>query len=140
MLRFSSISGNVLTPELLFVRNGIEGVSVVNIGELLSYELQQCDVRSSVFPMVANDLVRTILDQSVFKAEDNTKYLVITNIHILFEPALALNVESLFRSCIRTAVLVIVDDHPIAEEFYYPFGKDVDIRVDLTGIRYAEVF
>ena len=141
MLFISSIFTDIFAnPGVLFVHNGIEGFDVVNVGEMLSEELQQCDLKSSVLPMVANDVLREILDDSVVVEKSGIKYLVLENLSILFEPELALDVESLFRSYARSVVLVIVDEHPIVNGCYWPFGTDSDIRVDLTGIRYSEVF
>jgi hypothetical protein len=90
--------------------------------------------------MVANDVLREILDERVVEQEGGVKYLVLENLSILFEPELALDVESLFRSYARSVVLAIVDEHPIMNGCYWPFGTDSDICVDLTGIRYSEVY
>lgn len=141
MVSFTSIlDNNFAVPGVLFVHSGIEGCGVVNVGEVLSEELAQCDLKSCVLPMMANDLLREILDERVVEQEGGVKCLVLENLSILFEPELALDVESLFRSYARSVVLVIVDEHPIVNGCYWPFGTDSDIRVDLTGIRYSEVF
>lgn len=141
MLLISSIFTDIFAnPGVLFVHNGIEGFDVVNVGEMLSEELQQCDLKSSVLPMVANDVLREILDDSVVVEKSGIKYLVLENLSILFEPELALDVEALFRSYARNIVLVIVDKHPIVNGCYWPFGTDSDISVDLSEIRYAEIF
>ena len=141
MVSFTSIlDNNFAVPGVLLVHSGIEGCGVVNVGEVLSEELAQCDLKSSVLPMKANDLLREILDDSIIACEGDVKFLVLENLSILFEPELALDVESLFRSYARSVVLVIVDEHPIVNGCYWPFGTDSDIRVDLTGIRYSEVF
>ena len=76
MLFISSIFTDIFAnPGLLFVRNGIEGFDVVNVGEVLSEELQQHDLKSSVLPMVAKDVLREILDERVVEQEGGVKYL-----------------------------------------------------------------
>lgn len=139
---FSSTSifkNDFIASGLLFVRNSIEVFNIVNVGEVLSEELQQRDLKSSVLPMVANDVLREFLDKSIIEREDGVKFLVIENLSILFEPELALDVESLFRNYARSLVLTIIDDRPIVNDCYWPFGTDSKIHVDLTGIHYSEV-
>ena len=133
----SVLSERQITPGLVFLSECPDGLEVLNLGGELVAELSQTDLNQSSLPMIANDMICNMLNHSIADSAEGKKYIAIDNIAILFEPQLSLDIEALFKSFSRSAVLIISTKPTIADKCYFPFEGCPSIKVDLTGIPYC---
>lgn len=126
-------------PRLVFLSEHIDGLDVLDLGCELAFGLSQIDIKQTMLPMITNDMICNMLNHSIAVSSEGNKYIAIENIAILFEPQLCLDVEALFKSFSRSAVLIIITKPAIKNKYYFPFEGCHSIKVDLTGIPYCVI-
>jgi hypothetical protein len=122
---------------LVFIRKPIEGLETVDVGRLLSEWLRQQDLNSQFLQMEVNDQLDEILSQE-YKRDDIGDYLVITNIGILFEPALQINTRALLERHSDRKLIIVLSDGVVDKEgrnYYFLLPSD-NYSIDLSGLSY----
>jgi len=66
-------------------------------------------------------------------------YVALTNIGVLFEPALRLNLSILFNDKSRESLLLIAAPYVIQDGNYYFFNSSSKCKINLKGITYIEI-
>ena len=94
--------------KLIFAPSLDQHLQSVDVGLELSKAIES-DLSSKHLPMIAEDCVNSILRRSIKEDDVIGDYVAISNWGILFEPALNLNLVSIFESHSKSNVLILVD-------------------------------
>lgn len=122
---------------LVFIRKPIEGLETVDVGRLLSEWLRHQDLSSQFLQMEVNDQLDEILSQE-YERDDIGDYLVITNIGILFEPALQVNTRALLERHSDRKLIIVLSEGVVDKEGckYYFLSPSDSYSIDLSGLSY----
>lgn len=118
--------------KIVFCADGIDGISFVNVGLVLSQIIQQ----SFGNPDAA---LKNMLASSLEKNCEIGHYLALDNVGILFEPELRLDIRSLIDSYSKNQCLIIRSEAEISNDMFYWQSKDDDVRVSLSGLSYIQL-
>lgn len=94
--------------KLIFAPSLDQHLQSVDVGFELSKAIES-DLTSKHLPMIAEDCLNNILLQSIKEDKIIGDYIAIENWGILFEPALKLNLVSIFDSHSKSNVLILVN-------------------------------
>lgn len=122
---------------LVFIRKPIEGLETVDVGRLLSEWLRHQDLSSQFLQMEVNNQLDEILSQE-YERDDIGDYLVITNIGILFEPALQVNTRALLERHSDRKLIIVLSEGVVDKEGckYYFLSPSDSYSIDLSGLSY----
>lgn len=123
---------------LVFCREEILGLTFVNVGKELSGILAQADLKSPMVSYIADDAFSELISRK-FVDEKIGSYLALTNIGILFEPELGINVKKTIESESRYRTLIICTLGEIKNNHYYFYTEGDGVGIDLTGLPYLVV-
>lgn len=123
---------------LLFISNEVEGIKYVDIGRLLSGEIEN-SLEKKRLGMIAEDALRKILSRGSVINEHIGEYLAIKNIGILFEPALKFDIMSILKNWSRDHVLIVKHEGEIREGVFYLVSNSTKQTINLKEITYKSV-
>ena len=123
---------------LFFISNEVEGIKYVDIGRLLSGEIEN-SLEKKRLGMIAEDALRKILSRGSVANEHIGEYLAIKNIGILFEPALKLDVLSILKNWSRDHILIVKHEGEIREGVFYLVSNSTKQTINLKEITYKSV-
>ena len=123
---------------LLFISNEVEGIKYVDIGRLLSGEIEN-SLEKKRLGMIAEDALRKILSRGSVANEHLGEYLAIKNIGILFEPALKFDVASILKNWSRDHVLIVKHEGEIREGIFYLVSHSTKQSINLKEITYKSI-
>ena len=117
----------------MIYRDSLEGISPLNIGQLVAKEIQPLldDKRFSMKAMIAID---NILSESIGGYNKYGKLIAIENLGILFDPDLKLNFHQLLDKHSSSNALFIKWDGEIENDNLYFLSKKRGIKIDLKNI------
>lgn len=123
---------------LLFISNEVEGIKYVDIGRLLSGEIEN-SLEKKRLGMIAEDALRKILSRGSVANEHLGEYLAIKNIGILFEPALKFDIVSILKNLSRDHVLIVKHEGEIREGIFYLVSHSTKQSINLEEITYKSI-
>ena len=124
---------------LVFVHDDIaDDAPTLNIGHTLAEELSKIDLNISCLPMMAEEILCKVLDRAISESGES-RVVIVSNINILFEKRLALDVASILRRYSRNCLVVIRTDGEIKENSFFPFGIGNGINIKLDNIPISEI-
>ena len=123
---------------LLFISNEVEGIKYVDIGRLLSGEIEN-SLEKKRLGMIAEDALRKILSRGSVINEHIGEYLAIKNIGILFEPALKFDIMSILKNWSRDHVLIVKHEGEIREGIFYLVSHSTKQSINLKEITYKSI-
>ena len=124
---------------LVFVHDDIaDDAPILNIGYTLAEELSKIDLNISCLPMMAEEILCKVLDRAISESGESG-VVIVSNINILFEKRLALDVASILRRYSRNCLVVIRTDGEIKENSFFPFGIGNGINIKLDNIPISEI-
>lgn len=123
---------------LAFVGSAPAGLQVVDAGRELALWLRGQDLNSSFLEMEVNDRVEALLAQSCHDARLGA-YRLLTNVGILFEPALKLNLHALVDFHSQRQLLVIASPGRVEQGHYCFLQPNDHYGIDLTGLSYCDL-
>lgn len=131
----------VLRHRLYFTHSEIQGVECVDIGLELSKEIGGC-LNQRQLPMIASDKLDHLIDKHTVRVESIGEVVVLTNIGILFEPALKINIQAKLDTYSRGRIVVVLMAGGTINDgrFYLDYGKDRSFSVDLKHLTYKEIY
>ena len=115
---------------LFFISNEVEDIKYVDIGRLLSGEIEN-SLEKKRLGMIAEDALRKILSRGSVANEHIGEYLAIKNIGILFEPALKLDVLSILKNWSRDHILIVKHEGEIREGVFYLVSNSTKQTINL---------
>lgn len=123
-MTFDKAQGLILSEKYL------PDFTYVNLGEALAGAIKDEDLSGRFLPMKAWDALKSIL-----KDGTHSGAFAVSNFNILFEPALKINLNAFLKEAMTGRQLILKLEHPVAGDWhYYPFPKDKQYALDLTGI------
>lgn len=108
--------------KLIFAPRLDQHLQSVDVGFELSKAIES-DLTSKYLPMIAEDCLNTILRKAIREDSIIGAYIAIENWGILFEPALNLNLVSIFDSHSKSNVLILVDCGQADNEMFHLVSK-----------------
>lgn len=108
--------------KLIFTPHADPRLQTIDVGFELA-RLIQNDLESSHLPMIAEDNLNSILRKSLVYDDVIGNYVAIENWGILFEPALKLNLVSIFDSHSKSNALILVDSGQADYENFHLVSK-----------------
>ena len=88
--------------------------------------------------MMAEEILCKVLDRAISESGESG-VVIVSNINILFEKRLALDVASILRRYSRNCLVVIRTDGEIKENSFFPFGVGNGINIKLDNIPFSEI-
>ena len=124
---------------LVFVHDDIaDDAPILNIGYTLAEELSKIDLNVSCLPMMAEEILCKVLDRAISESGESG-VVIVSNINILFEKRLALDVASILRRYSRNCLVIIRTDGEIKENSFFPFGIGNGINIKIDNIPFSEI-
>ena len=125
---------------MILTHGCVEGLNYVNVGLEVSCYIEDY-VRDRRLSMRAQDFVAKLFREHIRQSEDFGQYLALTNVAILFEPSLKLDVESLLDRWSQNITLFLnVENGIVANNRYYLVsGCKEDYSVLLSAINYIQL-
>ena len=120
--------------KIVFCKDGIEGISFINVGTELAMLLGENPLEVSGF----ETMYKQVLNRSNHKDQIGT-YLAIENIGILFEPELKLDLWSVLNHYSKNQCLVIKIDAAIENDTLYFIDSTDGVSVKLQGLSYIQI-
>ena len=118
--------------KVVFCQTPIEGLSYVDIGREYAQFVEHLSTAAEYASACKRILERT------YYSEDIGPYLAITNIPILFEPELKLDLRQLIESFSINKCLVIHQEGEIIGNQFFLLG-DAHYSIDLEGLSFIEI-
>lgn len=118
---------------LVFVSDSIPGIKDWDMGRMLASWLREEGRDSTFFRMELEDYLNDILSDKD-RDEELGSYLMLSNIGILFEPELQLNVRQLWENSSRDKTLIIKSQGEIVDKTFFFLTKEDKYHVDLSGL------
>jgi hypothetical protein len=125
----------------LILSNGcLDGLKYTDVGFEVSCFIENY-VRDRRLSMRAQDFVAKLFREHICKSEDYGQYLALTNVAILFEPSLKLDVESLLDRWSQNITLFLNVENGIVtnNRYYLVPGCKEGYSVLLSAINYIQL-
>ncbi len=123
---------------LVFCHTRVEGLSFVDIGRALSEGLANENLHSQMVAYTAEDILSDILSSPQIDSLIGP-YVAIDNIGILFEPDLALNLESTLDSASTNKTVILCSDGSIQSNKFFFFQPGDNYLINLKDLSYIEI-
>ena len=89
--------------------------------------------------MYASDAIRKMIRQHTHEHSDYGRYVALSNIGILFEPALAFNLETIIEQTSKDELLIIQAKGCVANERFFFLSQQDDLSFSLKDLTYTIV-
>lgn len=96
-------------------------------------------VQKSNLNMYASDAIRKMIRQHTHEHSDYGRYVALSNIGILFEPALAFNLETIIEQTSKDELLIIQAKGCVANERFFFLSQQDDLSFSLKDLTYTIV-
>ncbi len=111
-----------------------DGLVYIDMGSLLAKAIEQ-SIHKKQLPLLAGDIVDGIIKNHVTHNTETGDYVALSNIGILFEPALQLNLHAKFSQWSREYTLIINSEGVVKDNrFYLSTPSDFSYSIDLSDI------
>lgn len=134
--RLTQFSETPSRNHIAFVSQCEDVFHFVDVGIALSKELVGI-VSDNQLSLKARDCLNGILNSNVSNSIAIGNYLAITNIGILFEPILKLDIEALFNRWSQNMILIVdMKQGSVVQEKYYLNQQTDQYSIDLHEMNY----
>ena len=123
---------------LVFDLSSSLDVESVDTGAYLADALQS-KVQKSNLNMYASDAIRKMIRQHTHEHYDYGRYVALSNIGILFEPALAFNLETIIEQTSKDELLIIQAKGCVANERFFFLSQQDNLSFSLKNLTYTIV-
>jgi hypothetical protein len=113
-------------------------VESVDTGAYLAEALQS-KVQKKNLNMYASDAIRKMLREHIQEHPMYGQYLAIKNIGILFEPALAFNLETLVEQTAKSVLLIIQARGVVEKERFFFLSPSHNLSISLKSLNYIVI-
>lgn len=133
--------GEVMRHRLYFTHGEIQGIDYVDIGLELSKKIEGF-LKQRQLPMIASDKLDLLIDNHTVRVKDIGEVVVLSNIGILFEPVLKINVQAKLDIYSRGRTVIVQTERSTINDgrFYLDYGEDKRLSVDLKHLTYKEIY
>jgi hypothetical protein len=113
-------------------------VESVDTGAYLADALH-AKVQKSNLNMYASDAIRKMIRQHTHEHPEYGRYVALSNIGILFEPALAFNLETIIEQTSKDELLIIQAKGCVANECFFFLSQQDSFSFSLKNLTYTIV-
>ena len=113
-------------------------VESVDVGTYLADALQTKAQKASL-NMYASDAIRKMIRQHTHEHPEYGRYVALSNIGILFEPALAFNLETIIEQTSKDELLIIQAKGCVANECFFFLSQQDSFSFSLKNLTYTIV-
>ena len=124
-------------PRLIIINSQLDNLKYADIGLLLSSSIEH-SISKKHLAMIANDALDEIIKKNISHDQNIGDYIALSNIGILFEPSLCLNLQEKFRIWTKTFTLIINNSEGTITNniFYLANAKTESYSINLSNIPY----
>lgn len=115
-----------------------ENLSFLDLGAALSSALQNVQDRKDISHMVLHEL-ELLFSQHTLQMDDQTYYLALKNIGILFEKELNLDIPKLLDRFSQNNILFLKWDGLADQNNLYFLTKENGIKINTSNLRYITI-
>lgn len=125
---------------LYFTQSEIQGITCLDVGNELSKAIEN-DMGKKQLPMITEEKLNRLVEHFTVNLADIGDIVALTNIGILFEPALQINIHDKldYYSRSRNVVVSMRESLIIDDRFYLSGCKNKRYSIDLKDITYKEL-
>ena len=125
---------------MVFTKGCMDGYEYLDIGLELSAHIEDI-IGDRRLSMRVQDMLNDILQSHMGKSEDFGEYIALTNLGILFEPLLKIDLEGFLNRWSQNTVLFMAIGKGVVENnrLYLSKGCPITFSVSLEGINYIEI-
>jgi hypothetical protein len=123
---------------LVFDLSSSLDVESVDTGAYLADALH-AKVQKSNLNMYASDAIRKMIRQHTHEHPEYGRYVALSNIGILFEPALAFNLETIIEQTSKDELLIIQAKGCVANECFFFLSQQDNFSFSLKNLTYTIV-
>ena len=113
-------------------------VESVDAGAYLAKVLQS-KVQKKNLNMYASDAIRKMLGEHIHEHPQYGQYVALSNIGILFEPALAFNLETLVEQTAKSILLIIQAKGVVEKDRFYFLSPSHNLSISLKNLNYIVI-
>jgi hypothetical protein len=124
---------------LIFVQEANSNLHFVDVGQELSRKIQS-SIASPNIAMIAEDALNEILHAAISEDDMIGRYVAITNWGILFEDALALNLQNIFASFSQSVVLIAQNTGTVVQNRFYLDYPNLAYIINLDNIQHYDIY
>ena len=124
--------------KLVFDPSSSLDVESVDAGAYLANVLQS-KVQKKNLNMYASDAIRKMLSEHIHEHPLYGQYVAIKNIGILFEPALAFNLETLVEQTSKSVLLIIQAKGVVEKDRFYFLSPSYNLSISLKSLNYIVI-
>ncbi len=110
-------------------------VESVDAGVYLAYALQS-KVQRKNLNMYASDAIRKMIREHTHEHPQYGQYVALSNIGILFEPALAFNLETIVEQTAKYVLLIIQGKGSVVNEQFFFLSPTHNLSINLKNLNY----
>ena len=123
---------------LVFDLSSSLDVESVDTGAYLA-DVLHAKVQKSNLNMYASDAIRKMIRQHTHEHPEYGRYVALSNIGILFEPALAFNLETIIEQTSKDELLIIQAKGCVANECFFFLSQQDSFSFSLKNLTYTIV-
>ena len=124
--------------KLVFDPSSSLDVESVDAGAYLANVLQS-KVQKKNLNMYASDAIRKMLGEHIHEHPQYGQYVALSNIGILFEPALAFNLETLVEQTAKSVLLIIQAKGVVEKDRFYFLSPSHNLSISLKSLNYIVI-
>ena len=126
---------------LLFMSLRSHNITYVDIGEQLSKKLE-LKIESKRIAMIADDAIETIINSNLTSVTGIGNVIAITNIGILFEPKLKLDLKAKIDSWAKSFILIIDSHEGLIRDNTFYLAGDTNFKnsINLKDISHKTIY
>ena len=137
-INFKAYLSNKPKYKLVFDPSSSLDVESVDAGAYLAKVLQS-KVQKKNLNMYASDAIRKMLGEHIHEHPQYGQYVALSNIGILFEPALAFNLETLVEQTAKSILLIIQAKGVVEKDRFYFLSPSHNLSISLKNLNYIVI-
>ena len=124
--------------KLVFDLSSSLDVESIDTGVFLANALKRC-AQEDHLDLCANDVVRKMIGECTHTHPHYGRYVALSNIAILFEPALSLNLETIIEQISKDILLIIQAEGVVENSCFYFLSRQYNLSIDLNNLDYTTI-
>lgn len=122
--------------KLVFDLSSSLDVESVDAGTFLANALQK-DAQEDNLDIIANDVFRKMISEHTHTHLQYGRYVALSNIAILFEPELSLNLETIVEQTSKDILLIMQAEGVVENDRFYFLSQQYNLSIDLSHLTYT---
>jgi hypothetical protein len=124
--------------KIILFQDSIVGIQPVNIGKLVSEKLKNIPINKK-FSFKAKLIIDDVFSSCLIEHEEFGKHIAISNIGILFEPELKIDVNNLFNRYSSSNALFVKWEGVLKDENMFFLTEEYGTKLELKNISHISL-